>query len=322
MAKKKKKNWNFPPPQAYGEHAHTLQENELDTKRDLDPPPVETPDKSSQNMESVPYEIIAASKPFRFLVGPNKKEFMMHVDLVAHLSKPLATLVNGKMKEAKEGIVEWPEVHEGTFIRFCQFAYTGKYVAAVPQRVPESKREDDDCIAPVKEKKGHCLIKPSERPRLSEILLEPLGFFFGGAWNRFKETTFTAPEPYKLEEYPSLAPITTSEVLLSHARLYVLADYYDIERLMVLSLENLHQAIVQFDLERDIISAITTLSDYCFTNTVDKSGAKDSLRVLVTRCIAGKIDKLWDRDHFQEVFETYPDLSNAVMGELLEWMTL
>ena len=58
---------------------------------------------------------------------------MLHSGVVTRLSKPLCVLVNGKMKEAQEDCVKWPQVDEKTFIRFSQWAYTGSYLAAEPE---------------------------------------------------------------------------------------------------------------------------------------------------------------------------------------------
>ena len=79
---------------------------------------------------------IAASKAFHILVGPEKKSFIMHSELLARQSKPLEKLVKGGMKEAADGIAEWPEVDPETFFRFWQFTYTGDYTGAEPTEVP------------------------------------------------------------------------------------------------------------------------------------------------------------------------------------------
>lgn len=68
-----------------------------------------------------------SSKPFEFLVGPEKKVYTIHSGLVARLSPVLDRLVNGDMEEAKKGSVEWKHVDEQTFIRFSQYAYMKTY---------------------------------------------------------------------------------------------------------------------------------------------------------------------------------------------------
>ncbi|KAK6839826.1 hypothetical protein PG987_005692 [Apiospora arundinis] len=81
---------------------------------------------------------IAASGPFRFLIGPEKKEYMMHTELVASLSKPLKALLTSGMAESCKRVVEWPDVDETTFLRFFQFAYTdSSMLKSLKSRLPK-----------------------------------------------------------------------------------------------------------------------------------------------------------------------------------------
>lgn len=45
----------------------------------------------------------ATSETFCFFVGPEQKKFLMHSSLVAKMSKPFDAMINGSMKEAREG---------------------------------------------------------------------------------------------------------------------------------------------------------------------------------------------------------------------------
>ena len=56
----------------------------------------------------------------------------IHGDLVAHHSKPLGKLINGEMKEAKEGSAWLEDIDEDTFTRFGQYAYTLDYPVPDP----------------------------------------------------------------------------------------------------------------------------------------------------------------------------------------------
>ena len=75
---------------------------------------------------------VLASAPFKFLVGHDKTLFTMHTALVTHHSKPLGSLVNGPMSEAKEGYAWLEDVDEHTMVRFGQYAYAGNYATAEP----------------------------------------------------------------------------------------------------------------------------------------------------------------------------------------------
>ncbi|KAJ4270451.1 hypothetical protein NW762_002133 [Fusarium torreyae] len=79
------------------------------------------------------FEESLASKPFLFIIGPEHKEFHVHKELIGQLSRVLNTLVNGSMKEAYEGRVEWPDLDVDTFVRFAKFAYSGDYAEAEPE---------------------------------------------------------------------------------------------------------------------------------------------------------------------------------------------
>ncbi|KAH9905940.1 hypothetical protein F4778DRAFT_685516 [Xylariomycetidae sp. FL2044] len=73
------------------------------------------------------YAKIFSSKTFTFVIGPEKKEFLVHEAALSTISKPLDRLLNGSMKEAQEGRVIWDDLDESTFLRFVKWAYTGDY---------------------------------------------------------------------------------------------------------------------------------------------------------------------------------------------------
>ncbi|KAK7425867.1 hypothetical protein QQZ08_007581 [Neonectria magnoliae] len=83
-------------------------------------------------MAAMPYESILSSDFFKFLVGPEKKQFFMHSSAVACQPQALEKLVNGDMREAHERCAIWYDVDPDTFIRFSQHVYTGDYQAAQP----------------------------------------------------------------------------------------------------------------------------------------------------------------------------------------------
>lgn len=74
-----------------------------------------------------------ASKPFLFVIGEECKEFHVHKELIGQLSPALNALVNGQMKEAREGRVEWPDLDTDTFVRFAKYAYSRDYTEAEPE---------------------------------------------------------------------------------------------------------------------------------------------------------------------------------------------
>lgn len=109
---------------------------------------------------------IASSKPFRFIVGPEQREFTASAALIAHQSATLRTLIYGNFCEARNGCVTLDWVDEYTFTRFIQYAYTGDYDAtsddavlapvecqANPLKVQESRVEKEQ-LGPARRRRG------------------------------------------------------------------------------------------------------------------------------------------------------------------------
>ncbi|OAQ58902.1 hypothetical protein VFPPC_11371 [Pochonia chlamydosporia 170] len=89
---------------------------------------------------------LAASKPFRFIVGPCGRGFTIHSGIVASLSAPLERLVNGEMQEATNGEVDWKVVDEGTFMCFWQYAYRGDYDIDHETTKPDTDSEEKTTV--------------------------------------------------------------------------------------------------------------------------------------------------------------------------------
>lgn len=270
-----------------------------------------------------------SSTPFKFIIGSEKKEFTIHSDLVAAQSPKLETLIHGNMKEAEEHSVVWDETEAATFFRFGQFLYSGFYRAAEPQPRCESSSSKASATEQIPE-------APSDRPspplggtidpnpdpappeeypedweNQAERTLEPTN---SNSWARFwklypQPSTATDKARAEKSSGQSLDYIT---VFLSHAKLYVFADYHGIGKLQELALQCLCHALVGFDLTESGLEDITQLTRYCFENTVDHNGARDRLAELVSLYGASHLEHLWKHEAFRSLVE-FPDLSNALI---------
>lgn len=74
----------------------------------------------------------ASSFPFRFIVGPQKKTFYAHANLVAQSSDSMNALVNGPMKDASQKCATLEDFDGDTIVRFIEFLYTKDYTVADP----------------------------------------------------------------------------------------------------------------------------------------------------------------------------------------------
>ncbi|KAI1460394.1 hypothetical protein F4805DRAFT_392030 [Annulohypoxylon moriforme] len=282
-------------------------------------------------MSTVPYNVIAASKPFRFLVGPSKKEFFIHSELVAQASKPLWILVNGEWKEGKEGVVEWSEVDEETFSRFCEFAYTGNYHAAEPiHDTPsallgiEEKPSSEEVIEASSTAESRLEREPEDQwsTWATSTKVKKKGIKSGiSKKDTMLEAFRTGDRECILPEVPTsnLNPSTDySEVLLSHTHLYAFADCYDIEKLMILCVRKLRAQLILFNLHGGArANDIAQLIDYSYKNTRSESFMQDNLRSMLSTYVACHIEELWSNVYFQDVLGS-GEVSRDIIGKLLK----
>ncbi|KAK8040669.1 hypothetical protein PG991_000457 [Apiospora marii] len=237
---------------------------------------------------------IAASGPFRFLVGPEKKEYMVHEHLVGRISRPLRALLNSGMEKSVRGVAEWPDVEEATFVRFFQFAYTGDFDVEVPTRpFPGSPKPPGSL---------------SKNLPLKQLKL----------WKSFKTLYFPLNTRGSKWLLPDEAPASSfTEVFLAYAKLYVLADEKGIEGLADCSLGRLHNALSNFDLQKKGVDSVVSLAGYCFDHTCDKAnrdGEQDRMRRMVCIYVACNLEVLWDSTDFQTIFAKHSEFSVGVVG--------
>lgn len=75
--------------------------------------------------------------------------------------------------------------------------------------------------------------------------------------------------------------------LLSHARVYVLADKYDIPRLKNIAVRKLQKTLAQLmPIEEEFYDYIADLIDFVYENTPSMSATKEPLRQLVTHYVS------------------------------------
>ncbi len=249
---------------------------------------------------------IISSKPFRFIVGPEKREFMLHAAAVARQSKSLDTLVNGEMKEAREACAVWEEMDEDTFIRFGQFAYTGDYDAATPQESVDISPGASEAQADPGETSPFPVARKKKWPEETGKRAQ--------RWTAFKEHRYleAIPLPQLLrngerEDY--------TEVFLSHAKMFIFAEYRGIRSLEMLSLHKLRDILAAFKLHKARISDIVQLIRYTYENTGDESARV--LRDLVADYAACNAEEMWQSEDFRNLLEVYGDYAKDIVGRML-----
>ncbi|KAK1239325.1 hypothetical protein MKX07_008813 [Trichoderma sp. CBMAI-0711] len=103
-----------------------------------------------------------------------------------------------------------------------------------------------------------------------------------------------------------------TQVFLSHAKLYVFADKYDIPDLRKLCLHNLHETLKYFTLYYDRIGDIVSLVRYSFENTIEN----DKLRSLLVEYCACFAKEMTTGKDFEELVGECQDFAFGLIREL------
>ena len=301
------------------------------------------------------------STPFKFVI--DGQSFFIHPPIVAQHSKPLHRMISGQLSEAQQGFALLEDVDPGTFDRYCDWAYTGKYDAATVRVIIE-----DDMRSSISDR-SEVVEKRSTRDSSPESILsspraeasEPtiLSLLDTTGWHtryirdhlpveevqtypRREEkpylesdmgVEFTSPKLFLKESfirYEYAVPETHSppppprqnqdrsedytEVFLSHAKLYVFADKYDIQPLKSLAIRNLHQTLAIFTLYPERVGDITELLFYAYDNTSSLDDGIEDLRKLLLHYVGCEMDLLVKDQDFEELLAR----CEAFLGDFLK----
>lgn len=294
-------------------------------------------------MEGISKKSAATSNQFRFFIGPEKREYTIHSHLVAEQSAALRTMVHGEFKEAKDGFVTWDDIDERTFLSFWHHVYTGDYDD--PEPVVEAEADvdagsiEDEGVTEVDDPNDHSIqATTAEEPGLEFQPVEgataepgaPPESIWGHApekkakrkripkrdmlWNDFQNSWRIDMSKYVEDRTRSIGSglIDHADIFIHHCRVYVLADRYAVTRLMDLSFNKLHHALVGYDLSEPKLNGIVELLRWCYADAVP-----EKLRQLVAHYASCNAEMLWESEEFQELLEDYGNLGRAVIGSLL-----
>jgi hypothetical protein len=268
------------------------------------------------------------SKSFRFLVGPEKREFTIHAALVAHQSTALRAMVYNGCKESILDTVEWDDIDERTFVSFWQFVYTGDYDS--PGSTTARPLYGDGSLTSGDKQVEECQVEENaedEAPVSAEVSVEKEDFDNWETrprrkkkptkrerlWNDFKRSWVQEPPAKSVEgSQGDMGMEGGGNRLILHASVYILGERYGIERLMVVALNRLHQALVDVDLSGAGSDDMAGLLRYCYENSAP--GKLGELLVHYTTC---HVEKLWKNAGFLAVLDDFPTLSKALIGSML-----
>jgi hypothetical protein len=287
---------------------------------------------------------VFSSKQFVFFVGENQAAITVHGAVIAKQSKALDTLINGSMAEASDGKANFDDVQEDTFVRFCQFAYTGNYTT--PEFTHKPAVESPDVLFPLATSRyASTIVHDDSIPPAPETVPEPEPEV-ADVWgftpknpkkpqNPTKSRLLRKSFEDKLYDIETIHAISTSlcevrqnssptedytPVFLGHAQLYVFAEKWGIEALKTLSLYKLHKTLVSFTLYSARRTDITELLRYTYSDehTPDRVGVVDDLRSLVMLYAVCEIESLIHCPEFQSLVGEGGQLAQELVQMLMK----
>ncbi|KAK4445482.1 hypothetical protein QBC34DRAFT_164257 [Podospora aff. communis PSN243] len=291
--------------------------------RSTRPRPAPAPAESKSTPKTITYAEMAASKPFRFTIGSEKREFYIPSLLVANQSPVFEGLVNGNFKEAREYHVKLESVDEETFACFVRFVYTGKHsdkprpdnltVPRGPQSTDESEYDDPFSVV-ISTKKQDGGPKRKRQASISSLGNadedEQQSFQLRTKKKKGLLETFRGTHSSKAVIEPPyiLAPSPDTPSALQHVKVFVFADYWGITSLSEVSLQSLGVYLDGLILRKAApsgpkkLAEVVELVEYCYSEP-----RPEGLTSLVVLFCASRIESLWSSRDFRHVFSKYND---------------
>ncbi|PHH79274.1 hypothetical protein CDD80_5269 [Ophiocordyceps camponoti-rufipedis] len=241
------------------------------------------------NMDQLFYEDIMATPLFRFVVGPDKRNFHIHSTLVARQSPVLDRLINGdSFKESKDQEVIWKDVDEKTFVRFCQFAYTGNYDGPTLRENKATLDKDRENF--ISQTNQAVKMRPANTP--------------SSGTDRQKATS--APQTNTKQHLDDF-----KDLFFAHARLYIFADCYQIKKLTDVSFARLRQTLKSYSFV-SVDPAVMELYRFSFQEKIP-----ETLRKLMAHYASHHIRQLWEHVEFQGLVKEFQELSASLVGYMV-----
>lgn len=231
------------------------------------------------------------------------------------------------MAEAQERVATLKEVDRDTFVRFIEWAHKGYYTAAEFTTVVEDGsdsaglRTEGEHVAENAVLGTNILAVEDDDQIFLDTDIPPdpvieennwLGGFGGSSSRKGKKSKKGPPslrDSFKSRKRKSAIkspPLPRenkspaedySGVFLSHARLYVFAEQYDIQDLKIFALDELHATLAEYNLYTERTSDIIDLLRYVYSNTSEQGEDVEDLRTLMKQFMGREMDTLtFDKD--------------------------
>ena len=256
---------------------------------------------------------IYTSNPFTFNV--QSRSFYVHSALISKCSRPLDRMISGHLKEANQGFANLNDVTEATFTRFVRWLYVGDYPAA------SHKVKNEGGEASIKGETSDIddwgsFTTPKKKKKKKEVSLRVA----------LKEKFIAWEDDHVLPEVNAVSLASTrsntapdedyTNVLLSHAQLYVFGEKYDIKALQQLSLRKLRHTLATFTLYQERVDDILSLIRYTFAETGPTRHGESSIRTMLMFYVSTEMEVLDSHGEIKGMLAEDPEMMNDFLAIL------
>jgi hypothetical protein len=117
-------------------------------------------------------------------------------------------------------------------------------------------------------------------------------------------------EPYFVDAHD----IQAQNALMTHAKVFVFAEYWGVDRLKELSLRRLGTSLEDLgSLTDDEVDKFVALMEYCY-----EEPRPHELTKLVSLYSASRVKEFWKSQEFREVVKRYNELAVALIGDMID----
>lgn len=265
----------------------------------------------------------------QFSIGETQTPMTIHKALVTENPSSLQDEFTHDWKEAALGASVWNDVNEATFASFAQYLYTGDYALVLdcievpPKAAPNHHEKRTDLLPVGEDTIDNADEDPADdRKWISFSAKEkPSRRKSGKAGQRSRFYTLSYPQPlsYTSTETRPSSTLDKVYIIQGHARLYVLAEKYELGNLKALVLHKLHSTLCHIGpLETGSGGAgvFIDLVRYIYKNTSSRPKT-DGLRELIVRYITMEARQIAELEECRCLIGENGDFANDLLASLL-----
>lgn len=262
------------------------------------------------------------------LIAQGGRSFFVHSSILAAQSQPFRSIISGDWKESSERKISLEDWDSDTVGRFIEFLYTGNYQYPEPEPLsPERVAENEASKKEEPEDTGLRMIYKDKGLNQNRPLT-PLGKCIQPGLRRKRENM---DEEERLKKFDP-GQHDYKATLLTHAKVYALAQYKDVTTLRSLSLERLLATLMTLgsvEHGSHIAINVVELLGYVYSHTDAPTNYEEPMRRIVSQFAALNFPALQTREEMMVLMSEGGDLVRDLMekvcrrlvvseGELLE----